>query len=205
MAVDQPGSTNGASLPQSGDLLSTDELIARARVGDRSALDRLFARHHQPLRRWAQGRLPRWARDLADTDDVVQDTLIKVFRRITAFDPVRQGALQAYLRRAVLNRIRSELRRKNRQPGFGTLGDVTAENDQSPLELAIGRQALERYESALAMLRPEEREAVVGRIEMGYSYPELAAALGKPSADAARKAAERALLRLVEHMSRASR
>jgi RNA polymerase sigma-70 factor (ECF subfamily) len=74
--------------------------------------------------------------------------------------------------------------------------------DQSPLEEAIGREATDRYEAALAALRPEEREAIIGRIELGYTYDELAEALGKPSGDAARKAAERALVRLVEEMTR---
>src|SRR5262249_8212320 len=71
-----------------------------------------------------------------------------------------------------------------------------------PLEEAIGREAIERYEAALASLRPEEQEAVVGRIELGYTYDELAQALGKPTGEAARKAAERALVRLVEGMTR---
>ena len=51
-------------------------------------------------------------------------------------------------------------------------------------------------------LRPEEREAIIARVEIGYSYEELAEALGKPSAEAARKTARRALLRLAEEMNR---
>jgi RNA polymerase sigma-70 factor (ECF subfamily) len=51
-------------------------------------------------------------------------------------------------------------------------------------------------------LTPQERDAIVARIEMGYSYEEMAEALGKPTADAARKAAQRALVRLVEEMKR---
>jgi RNA polymerase sigma-70 factor (ECF subfamily) len=70
----------------------------------------------------------------------------------------------------------------------------------SPLEEAIGREAVDRYERALTRLRSEEREAIIARVEMGYSYEELAEALGKPSSDAARKAAERALVRLAEEM-----
>jgi RNA polymerase sigma-70 factor (ECF subfamily) len=82
------------------------------------------------------------------------------------------------------------------------LDDLQLQARESPLEEAIGRQALERYESALARLRPEEREAIIARVEMDYSYEEMAEALGKPSADAARKAARRALLRLAEEMKR---
>jgi len=51
-------------------------------------------------------------------------------------------------------------------------------------------------------LKPEEREAIIARIELGYSYEELAAALNKPTADAARKTAQRALVRLAEEMKR---
>jgi RNA polymerase sigma-70 factor (ECF subfamily) len=66
----------------------------------------------------------------------------------------------------------------------------------------VGRQATQRYEQALARLRPEEREAIIARVEMGYSYERLAEALNKPSPEAARKAARRALIRLAEEMKR---
>jgi RNA polymerase sigma-70 factor (ECF subfamily) len=202
MAPHESAPSDDAGASRSVDLESTFELIARARAGDQAAIDRLFQLHFQPLRRWASGRLPRWARDLADTDDLVQETLIQTFRRIESFEPRRVGALQAYLRQAILNRIRDELRRKGRRPAIGELDDVEAEQAASPLELAIGREAVERYERALATLRPEEREAIIGRVEMGYTYPELADVLGKTSAEAARKAAERALMRLAEEMGR---
>jgi RNA polymerase sigma-70 factor, ECF subfamily len=182
---------------------STFHLIDRAKAGDQAALDRLFDRHLKPLRRWARGRLPGWARDLADTDDLVQETLLQTFKKIDGFEPRRVGALQAYLRQAVLNRIRDELRRKGRRPESTELHGLEEDRAASPLEQAIGQEAVERYERALARLRPEEQEVVIGRVEMGYSYEELAEALGKPTSDAARKAAERALVRLAEEMTRA--
>jgi RNA polymerase sigma-70 factor, ECF subfamily len=184
---------------------STLHLIERARAGDELALSRLFARHLKPLQRFASGRLPKWARDVADTDDLVQDTLLQTFKRIGAFDPRQPGALQAYLRQAVLNRIRDELRRKGRRPDMTGLDDVELTTAQSPLEQAIGRESVERYESALDRLKPEEREAIIARLEMGYSYDELAEMLGKPTGDAARKFAQRALVRLAEEMRRAGR
>ncbi|HET9261712.1 MAG TPA: sigma-70 family RNA polymerase sigma factor [Vicinamibacterales bacterium] len=181
---------------------STVYLIQRAKAGDRVALDRLFARYAEPLQRWTSGRLPKWARDIADTDDLVQETLLQTFKRIGEFEPRGPGALQAYLRQAILNRIREELRRKGRRPDATDLDGLEVDCQLSPLEQAIGSEAIERYERALGRLRPEEQEALVGRIEMGYDYAELAQALGKPTADAARKAAERALVRLVEEMER---
>jgi RNA polymerase sigma-70 factor (ECF subfamily) len=184
------------------DLESSYELIARAQSGDDAALNRLLARYLPRLRRWATGRLPTYARDLGDTNDLVQETLVGAFRNLKKFDNRGEGALQAYLRQAVLNRLRGELRRHGRRPEIEALDEAAADSGESPLALAIGTEAIERYERALAALRPEEREAVIGRIEMGYTYQELADALGKPSADAARKAAERALVRLAEVMGR---
>jgi RNA polymerase sigma factor (sigma-70 family) len=196
----------GARADIAADVLdSTFQLISKARSGDHDAIERLFARHLKPLQRWASGRLPKWARDLADTDDLVQETLLRTFKRIEDFEPRRVGALQAYLRQAILNRLRDELRRTARRPdatGLDGLEDVTA---RSPLEQAIGRQGVEDYEEALGRLRPEEREAIIARVEIGYTYAELAEALGKPSADAARKTARRALLRLAEEMNRVGR
>jgi RNA polymerase sigma-70 factor (ECF subfamily) len=179
---------------------STFALLERVRQGDRDALERLVTRHVAPLRRWISGRLPRWARDLADTDDLVQETLLRTFTKIERFDNRGVGALQAYLRQAVLNRVRDELRRKGRAPVRLDLEGVPLEAAGSPLEEAIGRETVERYEAALARLKPEERAAIIGRVELDYTYEELAEALAKPSAEAARKAAQRALLRLAEEM-----
>src|SRR5687768_7571721 len=82
-------------------LESTLQLLDRARKGDGEAVERLVARHLAPLRRWARGRLPRWARDLSDTDDLVQDTLLQTMGRLAGFEPRGPGALQAYLRQAI--------------------------------------------------------------------------------------------------------
>jgi RNA polymerase sigma factor (sigma-70 family) len=204
MADDRRGSSGLAHADASGrsDAASTVLLIARARAGDKEALEQLFQRHLGSLQRWASGRLPRWARDLADTDDLVQDTLIQTFKRIESFEPRRVGALQAYLRQAILNRIRDEFRRKGRRPDQTDLDGLELDATMSPLEEALGRETVDRYERALERLQPEEREAIIGRVEMGYSYEELAEALGKPTSDAARKAAQRALVRLAEEMTR---
>ena len=181
---------------------STFHLIERARQGDQEALERLFAQHLKPLQRWAQGRLPQWARDLADTDDLVQDALSQTFKRLDTFEIRGVGALRAYLRQAVTNRIRDELRRKGRQPSVTDLDGIEVDEADSPLEQAIGRETVERYERGLQRLTTEDREVIIARVEQGYSYEELAEALGKPTSEAARKAARRALLRLAAEMKR---
>jgi RNA polymerase sigma-70 factor (ECF subfamily) len=135
---------------------------------------------------------------MSDTQDLVQEVLLQTFKQITTFEPRREGALQAYLRQAIRNRIVDELRRAERRPEAVALDSGQPDVKASPLEAAIGSEAADRYERALSVLRPEDREAIVGRVELGLSYDELADALEKPSADAARKAARRALLKLTE-------
>jgi RNA polymerase sigma factor (sigma-70 family) len=181
---------------------STFELLKRAQVGDKEALDRLFARYLPRLSRWASGRLPRWCRDLMDTDDLVQETMVRALKRIDDFEDRHEGALQAYLRRAIMNRICDEVRRGKRAPVLTQVEEDERDRAASPLELAIGQQAVERYEAALQRLRPEERQAIIARVEMDCTYEQVADALGKPSADAARMAVSRALLRLAEEMTR---
>jgi RNA polymerase sigma-70 factor (ECF subfamily) len=185
------GTSNGSTSPE-----STVALLARAREGDEAALNQVFARAIPLLKRWASGRLPRWARDMVDTDDLVQDTVINTLKRIDVFEYRADAALQAYLRQAVMNRIRNEIRRATRHPAPETLDSAAPDAGMSPLEELIGRQTVEAYDEAMAQLDPGEREAIVGRVELGLSYDELASAMGRPSPDAARMAVGRAILKL---------
>lgn len=180
---------------------SSFELLERAKAGDSAALNQLLSRYMPPLRRWASGRLPRWARDLSDTEDLVQDTVVQTLRHIGTFQPRREGAFQAYLRQAVMNRIRDELRRARRRAPPEELAEDMPSAMASPLDEAIGREAAERYETGLAELRDEEREAIIARVELEQSYEEMAAMLGKSSPDAARVAVRRALVRLAVKMN----
>jgi DNA-directed RNA polymerase specialized sigma24 family protein len=99
-----------------------------------------------------------------------------------------------------MNQIRDEARRLGRRPPALELDDAQPAHDASPLDIAIGREGVERYEAALQRLRPGDREAVIGRLEMQYDYEELAVFLSKPNANAARVAVKRAIERLVEQM-----
>jgi RNA polymerase sigma factor (sigma-70 family) len=179
---------------------SSKALLEKARSGDAAALDHLFHRYRASLQRWAHGRLPRWARDIADTEDLLQETLTQTLKQLPRIVINEEEALHAYLRQAVLNRIRNELRRASRHPRRAELDPEAAGAAISPLEAAIGAQRLQRYETALASLSVTDREAIIGRLELGLSFQQLADAMRKPSADAARIAVTRALVRLTALM-----
>jgi len=192
--------TSSADADTSAD--ATYNLLERAKGGDREALELLFARHIPTLRRWASGRLPRWARDIADTSDLVQETVLQTFKRIEAFEPRGDGALQAYLRQAVMNRVRNEIRGKGRKPVVEDLDDGVVDDQTSPLEAAIRQEQLDRYDAAMAQLSEHERDLIVARLELGLTYEEIADAVNKPSWNAARMATARALVRLAEVLKR---
>ena len=154
--------------PPSGE--TTFRLLQQARSGDGEALEHLFARCLPLLKRWARGRLPPHARDLLETQDLVQDVLHQTFKRLDTFDARGAGAFQAYLRQAVMNRIRDELRRAGRRAQHGELDSGIPVDAPSPLEAAIGADAVERYERAMSRLPPEDRQAIILRIELGCSY-----------------------------------
>lgn len=180
----------------------TADLLDRARAGDRLALDALFERHTPLLRRWAARRLPQWARHGMDTVDLVQETMLGLFRNLDGFEPRGEGALQAYLRQGLINRVRSQLRNASARPLLVPVQPQMIDPITSPLEAAVGRQTLAAYEAALAKLPADIRAAVVSRVELGLSYAEIASVLDKPSADAARMAVARALVTVAEEMER---
>lgn len=178
----------------------TIELVVRARAGDRAAVEALLERCLPQLARWAHGRLPASARGALDTGDLVQETVLHVLRRLDAFEPRHVGAMQAYLRQSVINRIRDEVRRVGRQPVPVELSDDMASDEASPLEFALKAEAYERYRRALDELRPRDRALVVARIELQWSFAALAERFGLSTPDAARMAAARALKRLSERI-----
>ncbi len=183
---------------------STGSLLDRAKDGDRTALDEICARYLPRLAHWAEGRLPLRARGLVDTGDLVQESLVGAIARLGGLRARYPETFPAYLRTAILNRIRNEVRGIGRRPEVGALNGAEADPAPSPLEEVIGRELEECYEEALGLLRDEERAVLFLKIEMDMSHAEIAEALDKPSKDAARKAINRALIRLAEEMKVAS-
>src|SRR5262245_31483701 len=101
-----PQSRDDPALRSPRPVESTAVLVDRIRHGDEAALERLFERYLPLLQRWAHGRLPARARGTADTDDLVQVTLMRALKRIEVFEVRREGAFLAYLRSILLNAVR---------------------------------------------------------------------------------------------------
>lgn len=175
------------------DATTTSELVLRVQDGDDEAYSRLVATFAPLLRRWAHGRVPSAARGAVDTEDIVQETLLSVHRRVGSLQVERPGAFWLYLRRSVQSRLSNSARTAARRP--------SADVDIADASIADPRQyesELIDYERGLEKLAEEERAIIVLRLEFGLSHQEVATALGLASADAARMRATRAVSRLAE-------
>jgi RNA polymerase sigma-70 factor (ECF subfamily) len=180
---------------------STLTLLSEARRGNERAIDVLLERHRRLLLKWGRGRVPRNVRDLVDTEDLVQDVLARTMGHLGSFDPQHSGAFRAYLRRSFLRQVIDQQRRVQKRPPPAETAGGVPDGRPSPQDEVIQRDTIERYERALSQLEGSDRELLIARIELGMKYGEIAEALGKPTADAARKAVTQAVKRLAAHMA----
>ncbi len=170
------------------------EVLRAARDGNPGALDRARQRYIQSARRWFRLRLPRRSQRSADIDESILTAFSGALASLY-FAAGGEASFQLCFRRNLEARIEAVKAR--------TATDETETLDQlsSPIEDAIGPEASARYEMALNQLTPPDQAAIVGRIEFGFSYPDLADILEQSSPDAAKAAVAEAVLRLTEAMS----
>jgi len=181
---------------------ATLDLVARVRTGDQEAWAALISRFLRPLKQLGHNRLRGQARGMMDTDDVVQDALINTVKRLDHIDCRTHGALSAYLRRAVLNRIVDAARRSSRMTSDDDAIARSPDPGPSPLDNLLDQEETRRYRAALLKLSPRDRALIVGRLRDRLAYRDLAARLGLPTPDAARMASMRAFCRLAEALKR---
>lgn len=180
---------------------SFSETVRLAVLGRASALGRLFGALVPSLTTWAHGRLPLWARARVDTDDLVQDAVMGVLGRLPRIEARRRRTIRAYLRRAIRNQITDEIRRAGKVEVSGVESLEGASHEPSPFSRTVAAEQQRRYRRALLRLSDDNQELIVGRLDLAYSYEQLALATGRSSPDAARVAVRRALLRLAQEMA----
>ena len=178
----------------------SEEILRLVRQGAPGAREAFCARYLGPLRRWASGRLPPSIRAGGDTDDLVQDTLIRALGQVSSFEYRGPGAVVSYLRQAVKNAICDAVRRAQRRGPHVALREADPDPNDGPLQQVLGLELIERYERALSELDEDDRGLIIARVEHDLGYAQIAEEYGRPSAEAARKAVSRALLRLAERL-----
>lgn len=134
---------------------------------DPDPLRTLFDAHYQPLVRTATALLG----DRAEAEEAVQEAFVRVDGRLATIPA--EGHLP-YLRRAVLNQARSDLRRRRAAKRQSVPQRVTADG---PEDAAVHADEQRRVLAALDGLPTRQRECLVLRFYAELSDAEIAAAL----------------------------
>jgi RNA polymerase sigma-70 factor (ECF subfamily) len=196
-----PEESNPKAIAAPPSHLSTADLVSRVRRGDERARDQLFGRYLAVLTRFAHGRVPPAVRGAQDTSDVVQESLVRALKSIETFEPRRQGSFLAYLKTIVNNMIKDLGRKAMRTPRHEEYEDDVPAGDRDVLDTIVTREEFDVYLVAMKRLRPQQQDAIIHRIEKGWSYQELAEHIDCPTANAARMVVHRALARLTDEMA----
>ena len=127
--------------------------------------------------------LVRLTGDPALAEDLAQETFVKAFRNLAAFDSKRR--LSSWLFRIAHNTGIDALRRFRPPTIDLDAGDAADEPAAPGVADPVERRALGRaLQTALARLRPDQRTVVVLRYESGLSFEEIAQVLGIPESTA---------------------
>jgi RNA polymerase sigma-70 factor (ECF subfamily) len=146
-------------------------LVARARQGDMDAFEKLVRMHTGAV----YGHALRFFGSPDPAEDVVQEVFVKVYRSISTFDGA--SAFSTWLYRITHNACLDALRRGAHRPVAMDPADV---NTPAPGDLADEVVLATAVESAMAMLAPEDREALNAVTLFGLTYVEAAEATGVP-------------------------
>ena len=157
-----------------------DELIRRLRASEEAAYEDLLSRFQQPVYNLAY----RLLNDPGDTNDVVQEVFLKVFRNVSHFR--RQSSLKTWIYRITVNEAHNQrrwfFRHRSREVGLDDEPEQirsrnVPDSERSPFDCTFDREKHELIESALARINPLFREVVVLRDVEDLSYEEIAEVL----------------------------
>ncbi len=149
--------------------------VQRIAAGDAGALTELYERHGRP----AYALAHRVLGDGAVAEEVVQETFLAVWRRAATYHPDR-GSVRTWLLASVRHRAIDALRTRQARPRTAPFDDLHLAAVEDPAGQALAAVTAAAVRAAVAGLPREQRVAVAMAYFGGYSYPDIAAALGTP-------------------------
>ncbi len=174
---------------------ATAELLNDVRDGQSIAIEHLMDRHRNSLRRMIQLRLDQRLMQRMDVSDVIQDVLIEANRRLTDYLANPVIPFHLWIRQIAKDRIidahrrhrvsaKRSIDREQPQAGKGPPDQSTMElanqfRDQAltPAAAATQRELAEQIESAVQLLRENDREIILMRHYEQLNNQEIAQSL----------------------------
>jgi RNA polymerase sigma-70 factor (ECF subfamily) len=180
----------------SADSPQTQDLLNRARQGDKFAVDQLLAVHRDSLRRAVQLRLDPALAGRIDASDVVQDALFEVSRRLSEYLQKPDMPFHLWIRHIARDHVidahrkhrqaqrRSVDRERSIQPGIFAdqssiqLAAQFIDQELTPASAAVRQEIERRLQQAVSALDEEDRELILMRHFEQLSNQEIAKLLG---------------------------
>ena len=184
------------------DATNTQELLLQAKAGNADAVDRLLAKHREPVRRMIDLRLDPAIAQRLDASDVVQDVLIEASRRLQDYLKSPPMPFHLWLRHIAKDHIIDAHRRHHQaqkrgvdreqpihRPAFGDhssleLAAQLMDHELTPASAAIQQEMQRRLREAIGQLDEDDREVILMRHYEMLANQEAAAALGLTEAAA---------------------
>jgi RNA polymerase sigma-70 factor (ECF subfamily) len=188
------------------------DLVLRAQAGDRDALNRLFTRYYERVRRVVRLRLGSKLRESMESGDILQDTFHQAVRSFENFEMRDEASLIHWLARLAERQIIAAADfhgAKKRDHGrdvawtdagagsrSGSVAIEHADGSTAVLERLASLEQEALLERALERLPADYRELIIQRNYEGASWEAIAETMGRPSAAAARMMHARALIEI---------
>ncbi len=162
------------------------DLLARARAGDRAALERLFGLCRGYVQVLARARLDSWLQAKADPSDLVQQTLLDAYRGFDQFQGGTSAEWLAWLRRILEHNAADHVRhyrdtakrRVAREVPLDGLLEVPA-GGATPSQELLRRERELLVADALARLSDEHQEVILLRNLQRLPFDEVARRMGR--------------------------
>jgi RNA polymerase sigma-70 factor (ECF subfamily) len=177
------------------------ELLDRACAGDQRAFALLYNANASKV----YGLLTRLVGPVAEREDLLQEVFIRFHRALPSYR--RDAALATFLHRIAVRVAYDHLRRRGRQPKLSAQPvNEVAGSLPSAADGSAHREEVGEVLALLAQLKPKQRIALVLRVALDLSYPEIADLVGCRPATARMRvaAANRALDKLTARKRRSS-
>ncbi len=185
------------------DSSQTQELLAQAGAGERTAIERLLERHRTALRKMIDLRMDPQLQRRVDASDIVQDVLIDAHRRLKEYLHSPGLPFHLWLRQIAQDRLidthrrhRTAARRSldREQPlCVGSFGDASAvdlamqlsdNRELTPATAATRRELEVRFRDAIEQLDEPDRDVIWMRHFEQLGNQDVAQALGLSEAAA---------------------
>ncbi len=167
--------------------LTDQEIVVLARQGREAAYRELIGRYQRPV----FSLIYRLVRDREKSEDLAQETFIKVLNALDRYDPSYK--FSSWIFKIAHNTSLDHLRKKEPQtlsldgsPHAETAAEQEASviqalsTEETPEDYAASRELGATLEQAIGKLRPEYRTAIVMCHVEGRPYEEIAEIMGVP-------------------------